>query len=104
MDIHASDFLTIALLVLLEGLLLVFCDKVVKVGSALAGRDVPWRSGVEDPVNIKLARVLLTLLRFRACCLRVYLLSQMLYHLPPLHSLFLARGVVETYSGNLMST
>jgi hypothetical protein len=57
------DLLVLAL-VLLEGLLLVLRDQVVDVGSALASRDVPWRSGVEDPVNVTLARVHLILLPF----------------------------------------
>ena len=39
-------------LVLLVGLLLVLGDQVVDVGSALSGRDVPGRTGVEDPIAI----------------------------------------------------
>jgi hypothetical protein len=37
-------------LVLLVGLLLVLGDQVVDVGSALSGRDVEGRTGVEDPI------------------------------------------------------
>lgn len=42
-------------LVLLVGLLLVLGDQVVDVGSALSGRDVPGRTGVEDPITFTLA-------------------------------------------------
>jgi hypothetical protein len=45
-------------LVLLVCLLLVLCDQMVKIGTALAGRDVEWRSSVEDPVDILSACVL----------------------------------------------
>ena len=64
------DLLVLAL-VLLECLLLVLCNEVVNVGSTLAGRDVPWRTGVEDPANIMLARVLLQLLQFQVYRFRV---------------------------------
>lgn len=47
--------LKVLALVLLECLLLVLCDEVVDVGSALASRDVPWRSGVEDPANMSIS-------------------------------------------------
>jgi hypothetical protein len=89
-------------LVLLECLLLVLCNKVVDVGSALSGRDVPWRSCVEDPVDIMLAHFLSIRLRFQAYCFRMFLLSSKLFSLPPLHILFARR--VKTYSGNLKST
>jgi len=52
--------LQVLALVLLKCLLLVLCDQVVNVGSAVAGRDVPWRSSVEDPDNIVSAHVLLS--------------------------------------------
>jgi hypothetical protein len=42
-------------LVLLVCLLLVFCDQVVQVSTALASRNVERRSGVEDPVEVILA-------------------------------------------------
>ena len=44
--------LLVLLLVLLVGLLLVLGDQVVDVGSALSGRDVPGRAGVEDPITV----------------------------------------------------
>jgi hypothetical protein len=40
---------------LLVGLLLVLGDQVVDVGSALSGRDVEGRTGVEDPIASMLA-------------------------------------------------
>ena len=58
--------LEVLALVLLKCLLLVLCDKVVNVGSALASRDVPWRTSVEDPVNTMLARVLLERFQFQS--------------------------------------
>jgi hypothetical protein len=42
-------------LVLLVCLLLVFCDQVVQVSTALASRDVERRSSVKDPVDVMLA-------------------------------------------------
>lgn len=72
-------------LVLLVGLLLVLCDQVVDVGSALASRDVPWRTGVEDPVNIMLALVLLKLFHSLAHRLRVALF----FRLSPVGTLLL---------------
>ena len=42
-------------LVLLVGLLLVLGDQMVDIGAALSGRDVPGRTGVEDPVAYMLA-------------------------------------------------
>jgi hypothetical protein len=47
--------LLVLLLVCLVGLLLVLGDQVVDVGSALSGRDVPGRTGVEDPIADMLA-------------------------------------------------
>jgi hypothetical protein len=44
--------LLVLFLVCLVCLLLVLGDQVVDVGSALSGRDVPGRTGVEDPVAI----------------------------------------------------
>jgi hypothetical protein len=60
--------LLVLLLVLLVCLLLVLCDQVVKVGTALAGRDVEWRSSVEDPVDIMLAHISSPLLCFIPAC------------------------------------
>jgi len=42
--------LLVLLLVCLVCLLLILGDQVVDVGSALSGRDVPGRTGVEDPI------------------------------------------------------
>jgi hypothetical protein len=44
-------------LVLLVCLLLVLCDQVIQVSTALASRNVEGRSGVEDPVNNILAQI-----------------------------------------------
>jgi len=93
--------LKVLALVLLVRLLLVFRDEMVNVGSALTSRDVPRRSGVEDPVNNMLAHPLdhLALANISRPC---SLLFRLLQHVPP-PSLLLARRV-ETYSGNLRST
>jgi hypothetical protein len=94
--------LQVLALVLLKCLLLVLCDQVVNVGSAVAGGDVPWRSGIEDPVNIISARVFSILSQIRAYCSGMSLHSSTILLLPPLPLLFTRR--VVTYSGNLKST